>query len=198
MTRFLILFTLMLQMIRCARENNVVVPPPCDTCSHKVDTGGSKTDTTKKTLLDTIPFSITILGDSSFLEKLSSPIPVSLSVVVKNKAGNFIKGVPVVFSAGLNSGSLNHDTIHTDTQGMVNAIWTLGPQADTAQRVTAKVVYKNTSLSVGFQALLTHDTTYNYTGTLTMDSTNMPGGAFVGFTGDSTNAPDPFTFASDS
>ena len=198
MTRFLIIFILIVLLIRCARENNVVVPPPCDTCSHKVDSGGSKTDTTTKTILDTVPYSMAILGDSSFFEKLSSPSPVSLSVVVKNKSGNFIKGVPVVFSAGPNSGSLNHDTIHTDAQGMANALWTLSPQADTAQQVTAKVVYKNTSLSVHFQALLFHDTLYNYTGTLTMDSTNMPGAAFIGFTGDSTNAPDPFTITSDS
>ena len=146
---------------------------------------------------DTIPVYIAISGDSSFVKKLSSPGPVALSVVIKNKAGNFIKGVSVVFSAGPQSGSLNHDTTATDAQGTAYAVWTLNPQMDTSQQVIAKVVYKNTSLSVNFHALLTHDTLYNYTGTLTMDSTKMPGGAFIGFT-DTTNAPDPFTVVSDS
>ena len=148
--------------------------------------------------MDTIPVSIAIYGDSSFFEKLSSSRPVSLTVAIKNKEGNFIKGVPVVFSAGLNSGSLNHDTTNTDMYGMANAIWTLNPQAETNQQVIAKVIYKNTSLSVSFHAQLTHDTLYNYTGTLTMDSTNMPGSTLIGFFGDSTNAPDPFTISSDS
>jgi hypothetical protein len=195
MKQFLIIFIWMLLLIRCASKNNLVVHT-CDTCSHHIDTSGSKTDTTT-TALDTIPVSIAIYGDSSFFEKLSSPAPVSLAVVIKNKEGNFIKGVPVVFSAGLHSGSLNHDTTITDAQGTAYAVWTLNPQTDTSQQVIAKVVYKNTSLSVIFQALLTHDTLYNYTGTFTMDSTNMPGGGFIGFT-DTTNAPDPFTIVSDS
>ncbi len=147
--------------------------------------------------MDTIPVSISISGDSSFFEKLSSPSPIYLSVLIRNKEGSIIKGVPVAFSAGLHSGSLNHDTTNTDAQGMANAIWTLGPQADTSQQVIAKVVYKNTSLSVSFHALLTHDTLYNYIGTLTMDSTNMPGGGYYRFHTDTTNAPDPFTIVSD-
>ena len=195
MKQFLIIFICIVLLIRCARENNHVVQI-CDTCSRHTDTTGSKTDTTKTTL-DTIPVSIAIYGDSSFFEKLSSPGPVSLAVVIRNKAGNFIKGVLVVFSAGLNNGLLNHDTTNTDAQGAAYAVWTLNSQTDTSQQVIAKVVYKNTSLSVRFHALLTHDTLYNYTGILTMDSTNMPGGGFVGFT-DTTNAPDPFTVVSDS
>ena len=196
MKQFLIIFFCMALLIRCARENNHLVKT-CDTCSHHTDTSGSKTDTTK-TALDTIPASITINGDSSFFENLSSPVPVSLAVVIKNKEGNFIKGIPVIFSAGLQSGSLNHDTTNTDSQGAAYAVWTLNPQTDTTQQVIAKVVYKNTSLSVSFHALFVHDTLYNYIGTLTMDSTNMPGGGFVGFTTDTTNAPDPFTIVSDS
>ena len=195
MKQFLIIILSILLLIRCARHNDLVVPH-CDTCSQHTDTSGSKKDTTTITL-DTIPVSITINGDSSFFGKLSSPGAVSLAVVIKNKEGNFIKGVPVVFSAGLNNGSLNHDTTITDAQGAAYAVWTLNPQTDSSQEVIAKVVYKNTSLSVIFHALLTHDTVYNYTGTLTMDSINMPGGAFIGFT-DTTNAPDPFTIASDS
>ncbi len=195
MKQFLIIFISMVLLIRCARHNDLMVPS-CDTCSKHTDTSKSKTDTTI-TALDTIPVFIAINGDSNFLGKLSSPAPVSLAVVIKNKAGNFIKGVPVVFSSGPHNGSLNHDTTNTDAQGAAYAIWTLDPQSDTDQLVIAKVVYKNTSLSVTFHALLTHDTLYNYTGTLTMDSTNMPGGAFIGFT-DTTNAPDPFTIASDS
>ena len=196
MKQFLIIFFSMALLIRCARQNDLVVQT-CDTCSHHTDTSGSKTDTTK-TVLDTIPVSIAVNGDSSFFENLSSPGPFSLAVVIKNKAGNFIKGVPVVFSAGLHNGSLNHDTTNTDAQGAAYAVWTPDPQTDTIQQVIAKVVYKNTSLSVSFHALLTHDTLYNYAGTLTMDSTNMPGGGFVGFTTDTTNAPDPFTIVSDS
>ena len=148
--------------------------------------------------MDTIPVSIAIYGDSSFFEKLSSAVPVALTVAIKNKAGNFIKGVPVVFSAGLNSGSLNH-RYHKH-----GCVWhgkcrldTEPDRPETNQQVIAKVIYKNTSLSVSFHALLTHDTLYNYIGTLTMDSTNMPGGGFIGFT-DTTNAPDPFTIVSDS
>ncbi len=196
MKKFLTIFIWMVLLIRCTSKNNLVVQH-CDTCSQHTDTSKSKTDTTK-TALDTIPASITIYGDSSFFENLSSAVPVSLTVAIKNKEGNFIKGVPVVFSAGLNSGSLNHDTTNTDMYGTANAIWTLNPQADTNQQVTAKVVYKNTSLSVSFHALLTQDTLYDYTGILTMDSTSMPGGGFIGFIGDSTNAPDPFTIVSDS
>jgi hypothetical protein len=196
MKQFLIIFISMVLLIRCARENNVVVRT-CDTCSHQIDTSKSKTDTTK-TVLDTIPVSISISGDSSFFEKLSSPGPVTLAVVIKNKAGNFIRGVPVVFSAGPQSGSLDHDTAITDAQGAASAVWTLNPLTDTSQQVIAKVIYKNTNLSVGFHALLTHDTLYNYMGTLTMDSTSMPPvGSFNGFA-DSTNAPDPFTIVSDS
>jgi hypothetical protein len=172
------------------------VIPTCDTCSQHTDTGASKKDTTK-TALDTIPFSIAVSGDSSFFENLSSQIPVSLAVVIKNKEGNFIKGVPVVFSAGPQNGSLNHDTTLTDAQGAASAVWTLNPQTGTSQQVIANVIYKNTSLSVQFHALIVHDTLYNYSGTLTMDSTNMPGGIFVGFYG-TTNTPDPFTIISDS
>jgi hypothetical protein len=186
---------LMVLLIRCARHNDLVIQN-CDTCLHHTDSGSSKTDTTKTTL-DTIPVSIAISGDSSFFEKLSSPAPVTLAVVIKNKAGNFIKGVPVVFSAALHNGSLNHDTANTDAQGTASAVWTPDSQTDTTQQVIAKVIYQNTTLSVSFHALLTHDTLYNYTGILTMDSTNMPGGAFIGFT-DTTNAPDPFTIVSDS
>ena len=195
MKQFLTILIWMVLLIRCTSKNNLVVQH-CDTCSQHTDTSKSKTDTAK-TALDTIPVSIAIYGDSSFFEKLSSAVPVSLTVAIKNKEGNFIKGVPVVFSAGLNSGSLNHDTTNTDMYGTANAIWTLNPQAETNQQVIAKAIYKNTSLSVSFHALLTHDTLYNYIGTLTMDSTNMPGGGFIGFT-DTTNAPDPFTIVSDS
>jgi Macroglobulin domain MG4 len=200
MKKFLIIFISIVLLIRCTSKNNLVVQPviqTCDTCSHHTDTSKSKTDTTT-IALDTIPASIVIYGDSSIFEKISSPSPVSLTVAIKNKEGNFIKGVPVVFSAGLNSGSLNHDTTNTDMWGTANAVWTLNPQADTSQQVIAKVVYKNTNLSVSFHAMLTHDTLYNYIGTLTMDSTSMPGSAFIGFFGDSTNAPDPFTISSDS
>ena len=196
MKQILIIFISMVLLTRCARENNVVVQT-CDTCSHHTDTSKTKTDTTT-TALDTIPVSIAVSGDSSFFEKLSSPSPVSLTVVIKNKEGIFIKGIPVIFSAGPQSGSLNHDTTNTDAQGAAYAVWTLNPQSDSNQQVIAKVVYKNTSLSVSFHALLTHDTLYNYIGTLTMDSTNMPGGGFIGYTGDSTNAPDPFMIVSDS
>ena len=195
MKQFLTIFILMLLLIRCARHNDLVVQP-CDTCSRHTDTTGSGTDTTT-TVLDTIPASIAIYGDSSFFENLSSPSPITLAVLVKNKEGKFIKGVPVVFSAGPQNGSLNHDTTTTDMQAAAYAIWTLSLQTDSPQQVIAKVVYKNTSLSVRFHASFAHDTLYNYTGTLTMDSTNMPGGGFVGFT-DTTNAPDPFTIVSDS
>jgi hypothetical protein len=195
MKQFLFIFISVVLLTRCANKNNLVIPH-CDTCSQHTDTGVTKKDTTK-TALDTIPFSIVISGDSSFFENLSSQIPVSLAVVIKNKEGNFIKGVSVAFSAGPQNGSLNHDTAYTDTQGAANAIWTPGPQTDASQQVIAKVVYKNTSLSVSFHTLLAHDTLYNYTGTLIMDSTNMPGGGFVGFIGN-TNAPDPFTIVSDS
>jgi hypothetical protein len=199
MKKFLIIFISIVLLIRCTSKNNLVVQPAiqtCDTCSHHTDTSKSKTDTTT-IALDTIPASIVIYGDSSIIEKISSPSPVSLTVAIKNKEGNFIKGVPVVFSAGLNSGSLNHDTTNTDMWGTANAVWTLNPQADTSQQVIAKVVYKNTNLSVSFHAMLTHDTLYNYIGTLTMDSTGGPAYFFPGFN-DTTNAPDPFTISSDS
>ncbi len=199
MKKFLIIIICGVLLIRCTSKDNLVVQS-CDTCSQHIDTSKSKKDTTTTTIvtvLDTIPVSISIAGagDSSFFEKLSSPSPIYLSVLIRNKEGSIIKGVPVAFSAGLHSGSLNHDTTNTDAQGMANAIWTLGPQADTSQQVIAKVVYKNTSLSVSFHALLTHDTLYNYIGTLTMDSTNMPADGII--TTDSTNAPDPFTIVSD-
>jgi hypothetical protein len=194
MKQFLFILICTVLLTRCTNKNNLVVPH-CDTCSQHTDTGVTKKDTTK-TALDTIPFSIAISGDSSFFENLSSQIPVSLAVVIKNKEGNFIKGVPVLFSAGPQNGSLNHDTAYTDTQGAANAIWTPGPQTDASQQVIAKVVYKNTSLSVNFHTLLAHDTVYNYIGTLIMDSTDMPGGGFVGAIGP-TNTPDPFTIVSD-
>jgi hypothetical protein len=170
----------------------------CDTCTHHIDSSssGSKTDTTKTILADTVPFTMTIYGDSSFIENKSSLTPASLAVVIKNKEGNFIKGASVVFSPAPNSGSLDHDTVNTDDQGVARALWTLNPLADSGQTVIAKVNYKNTNLSVSFSGLIAHDTVYNYTGTITMDSTNMPGGAFIGFY-DSTNAPDPFTISSD-
>jgi len=188
MKQFLIIFICMVLLIRCTSKNNLS-NQTCSTCSQHTDT--------TQTALDTIPVSIAISGDSIFFEKLSSQGPFSLAVVIKNKEGNFIKGIPVVFSTGLNSGSLNHDTTITDTLGAAYAIWTPNPQTDTSQQVIAKVVYKNTNLFVSFHAQLPQDTLYNYIGTLTMDSTNMPGGIFVGFT-DTTNAPDPFTIISDS
>ncbi len=189
MKKFLIIFIWMVLLIRCTSKNNLA-NQTCDTCSHHMDT--------TRTALDTIPISIAISGDSIFFEQLSSQGPFSLAVVIKNKEGNFIKGVPVVFSAGMNSGSLNHDTAITDTLGMASAIWTPSPQTDTSQQVIAKLIYKNTNLFVSFHAQLPQDTLYNYTGTLTMDSTNMPGSTLIGFFGDSTNAPDPFTISSDS
>jgi hypothetical protein len=189
MKKFLIIFIWMVLLIRCTSKNNLA-NQTCDTCSQHIDT--------THTTLDTIPVSIAISGDSIFFEQLSSQGPFSLGVVIKNKEGNFIKGVPVVFSAGMNSGSLNHDTAITDTLGMAYAIWTPSPQTDTSQLVIAKLIYKSTHLFVSFHARLPQDTLYNYAGTLTMDSTSMPGGSFVGFFGDSTNAPDPFTIVSDS
>ncbi len=188
MKKFLIIFIWMVLLIRCTSKNNLA-NQPCDTCLQHTDT--------TRTVLDTIPVSIAISGDSIFFEQLSSQGPFSLAVVIKNKEGNFIKGVPVVFTAGMNSGSLNHDTTITDTLGTAYAVWTPSPQTDTSQLVIAKLIYKSTNLFVSFHARLPQDTLYNYAGTLTMDSTSMPGGSFVGFV-DTTNAPDPFTIVSDS
>ena len=197
MKQFLVICIVLL-LIHCVSKDNFVVPPHCDTCSmHHTDSSGSKDTTVKTSLPDTTPASIAIQGDSSFFQKLSSITPVYLSVVVKNKEGNIIQGVPVLFSAALHNGSLDHDTIKTNVYGTAQATWTMSPIGDTTQQVIAKVIYNNTSLFVSFQGLLTHDTLYNYYGTITMDSTDMGGGRLVNWTGP-TNAPDPFTIVSDS
>jgi hypothetical protein len=130
------------------------------------------------------------------VEKISGLSPISLSVIVKNKEGKIIKGVPVSFTAEPNSGSVNPVSRNTDSFGVANTTWTLNPQLDTAEHVVAKVIYNNLDLFVTFHAAVVPDSLYKFIGTITMDSTNMPA-PFINYS-DTTNRPDPFTIPSDS
>jgi hypothetical protein len=194
---FLTIIVLSFVLIKCTSKDNIVIPP-CDTCGRHTDTSGSKTDTSKKdttkVILDTVPVSITIQTGDQMVEDSSQLTPISITVIVKNKEGQGIKGVPVSFTAAVNSGSVNPASQKTDNYGLASATWTLNPQPDTAEGVVAKVIYNNIDLSVQFHASVIHNPFYNFSGTLIMDSTNKP--TFLPF-GDSTNSPDPFTIPSD-
>ena len=149
-------------------------------------------------ILDTVPVSITILTGDQMVEDSSRLTPISISVIVKNKEGQSIKGVAVSFTAAPNSGSVSAALQKTDSSGKASATWTLSPGPDTAEEVVAKVIYNNIDLSVRFHASVVQNPYYNFSGTLIMDST-------IGFRSflpssciDSTNRPDPFTIPSDS
>ena len=179
-------------LIKCAIKDNLVITP-CDTCGHHTDT--SKKDTTK-VILDTVPVSITILTGDQMVEDSSRLTPISISVIVKNKEGQGIKGVAVSFTAAPNSGSVSAPLQKTDSSGKASATWTLNPQPGTTEEVVAKVIYSNIDLSVQFHASVVQNPYYNFSGTLTMDSTIGFGSLLPSFI-DSTNRPDPFTIPSD-
>jgi Bacterial Ig-like domain (group 1) len=195
MKYFLVLIILSSMLIKCTSKNNLTATP-CDTCGQHVDTGGSKTDTSKKVILDTVPVTITILTGDQMVENISGLDPISLSVVVKNKAGQSIKGVSISFTATQNSGSVSPASQFTDSAGMASANWTLNPQPDTAEEVVAKVIYNNIDLFVRFHASVIQNPYYNFTGTLIMSSTIDLVPSFLPFF-DSSNRPDPFTIPSD-
>jgi hypothetical protein len=172
-------------LIRCSSKSNMVVTT-CDTCGqHKV-------------IPDTVPVSITILTGDQKVENISALAPISVSVVVKNKEGKNIKGVTISFTAAPNSGSVSAASQKTDSSGTASATWTLNPQPDSAEVVLAKVIYNNIVLSVQFHASVVPNSYYNFSGTLTMDSTIGIGNSFVDPNPDPTNRPDPFTIPSDS
>ena len=197
MKYFLTLIVLSSILINCTRKENIVITP-CDTCGYHKDTTGSKTDTVKKdttkVIQDTVPVSITILSGDQMVEDSSGLTPIFISVIVKNKEGQGIKGLAVSFTASPNGGSVSPALQNTDSAGKATASWTLNPQPDTAEQVLAKVMYNNTNLSVQFHASVVQNPYYNFSGTLVMDSMNEP--SFLTF-GDSTNRPDPFTIPSD-
>ena len=194
MKYFLTLIVLSCILINCTRKENIVIIS-CDTCGHHKDTTGSKTDTATKVILDTVPVSITILTGDQMVEDSSGLTPISISVIVKNKEGQGIKGLAVSFTAAPNSGSVSAPLQKTDNSGKASATWTLNP-LDSAEEVVAKVIYNNIDLSVQFHASVVANPYYNFSGTLIMDST-MGFTSFLNFF-DSTNRPDPFTIPSDS
>ena len=193
MKYFLTLIVLSCILTNCTRKENIVITP-CDTCGYHKDTTGSKTDTTTKVIQDTVPVSITILSGDQMVEDSSGLTPIFISVIVKNKEGQGIKGLAVSFTAAPNSGSVSAPLQKTDSSGKASATWTLNP-LDTAEEVVAKVIYNNVDLSVQFHASVVANPYYNFTGTLIMDSTlNRPN--LISFL-DSSNKPDPFTIPSD-
>jgi hypothetical protein len=109
--------------------------------------------------------------------------------------GEGIKGIRVSFTPTQNSGSVSPSLQITDNSGTASATWILNPQLDSAEELVAKVMAKDTDLSVRFHASVVQDHYYNFTGTLTMDSTLRPM-AFLYYY-DSANRPDPFTIPSD-
>ncbi|MEO6962699.1 MAG: Ig-like domain-containing protein [Puia sp.] len=143
-----------------------------------------------------MPGSIVIQFGDQAVEKISRLSPISLSVIIKNKEGKPLNGVPVSFTASQNGGSVSAASQNTDPFGVAQTTWTLSAQPDSAEHVVAKVIYNNIDLSVTFYAAVVQDSLYNFTGTLTMDSTNEPA-LVIGYY-DTTNRPDPFTIASDS
>ena len=193
MKYFLTIILLSSILIKCTIKDNLVIPP-CDTCGH---TDTSKKDTTKL-ILDTVPVSITILAGDQMVEDSSRLTPISISVIVKNKEGQNIKGVAVSFTAAPNSGSVSAALQKTDSSGKASAIWTLSPGPDTAEEVVAKVIFNNIDLSVRFHASVVQNPYYNFSGTLTMDSTIGLRSLLPSPSNDSTNRPDPFTIPSDS
>jgi hypothetical protein len=186
MKYFLTLIVLSSMLIKCTSKDNIVITP-CDTCGHHTDTA--------KVILDTVPVSITILTGDQMVEDSSKLTPISISVIVKNKEGQSIKGLAVSFTAAPNSGSISSALQKTDSSGKASVTWTLNPEPDTAEEVVAKVIYNNVDLSVQFHASVVENPYYNFSGTLTMDSTlNML--SIISLL-DSTNKPDPFVIPSD-
>ena len=192
MKYFLTMIVLSCFLIKCTIKDNLVITP-CDTCGHHTDT--SKKDTTKL-ILDTVPVSITILTGDQMVEDSSRLTPISISVIVKNKEGQSIKGVAVSFTAAPNSGSVSAALQNTDSSGKASATWTLSPGPDTAEEVVVKVIFNNIDLSVQFHASVVQNPYYNFSGTLIMDST-IGFGSVLPSPNDSTNRPDPFTIPTD-
>ncbi len=87
---------------------------------------------------DTIPATVIAVGVLNQSGQVNAELPSPLMVVVRNKAGDVLKGVNVTFAVATGGGILGSPAVATDAQGQASSKWILGPSAGT-QTATATV-----------------------------------------------------------
>ncbi len=141
---------------------------------------GSSQDSLSIRNVDSIPASITIDYGDNLIGIRGYVLYGSPTVLVKNKAGNPLKGIPLSFTPCTGCGTVNWvfeiacpgctpvpvDTIfYTNSDGKASANWVLGTLSDSIQTLTAKV-RDSSNLSVTFKAITRYYKLHNYIGTI--------------------------------
>lgn len=97
-----------------------------------------------------LPASVTIVSGDGQTAAPAAPLPVTLSVVVKDAAGTPVPGVVVHFAVDSGGGTVAPSDATTGSNGVASGVtWTLGAASSTGNVVTATV---GTSTSTRFHA----------------------------------------------
>jgi hypothetical protein len=152
----------------------------CSKTSNMPD-GVSGRDSTvaTSTVPDPIPASISILYGDWLYGTRGYGMPGDLAVVVKNKEGILLNGIPVSFSAGVDCGFASLSAAVTNPAGYVEFSWSLGTSPDSIQTLKVQL-QKDTNISVTFHAVAQDIKKYHFVGTLRIVDTTNVGPPYLG------------------
>jgi hypothetical protein len=121
--------------------------------------------------IDSIPASITIDSGDNQIGIKGYELPVSPTVLVRNKAGNPLQGISVSFTPCAGCGSMVWDNAITNQYGIVSSQWVLGTLSDSIQSMKVKVL-NDTNLSVIFKATARVESKHHFIGTFYITGLN--------------------------